>query len=203
MFNFARVLATAAVASLGATGYAGPALAETNLTEGTAPEIVSEATWLSPQQISAGDISSTKAGQSAIRAAGGGSEGASPLRAYRFGDTTAVVSSAVKMTVRSGRDANGRRIAEVYPVAQGVPLGDAAGFVVPPNSAFKYNNENQFTTTSGTWIRKIWWQLQYANNYTCSGCGTYDYWRIYGRIQGSTETGTNGEQRVQEVVAGV
>lgn len=147
--------------------------------------------WLTPADVAEGDITSFPMGQSLIARYGGHSRGATPLRAYRFGDTSIVVSESTRIRVRETSNQTGRSSYEVFPIAQGATLSGPAGFVVPPNSSFKYNNDGQFTSLAGTWIRKIWWQIQFADNYSCTGCGAYDYWRVYGRIQGSTETGTD------------
>lgn len=152
---------------------------------------ISAKRWLSAEELASADISSMQLGSRLINDAQSSEKSVKPLRAFSFGDTSVVVSAATKIQVLETKDAAGNLDYEVIPLAHGIAISGSAGYLSPPNTAFKYNNEGQFTSISGTWIRKVWWLLQNANNYTCSGCTTYDYWRVFGRIQGSTETGSS------------
>lgn len=147
--------------------------------------------FLTEDEIADGDITNSAEGQNLILTQLDSEQNLQPMRAFKFGETKVVVSAAVKLNVVKTFDNHGDVLYEVFPIAQGVKFSGAAGFVVPPNSEFAYHSEDQITSVLGTWIRKIWWTMQKANNYSCTNCGTYDYWRIYGRIQGSTETGTS------------
>ena len=121
-----------------------------------------------------------------------------PTRLFRFGDQLVAVGAATPLTVFTGVNASGKVTYNVYPIAQPVASAAQAGFAGPPdgNPAWVYNTSDFFSNTYNQWQRNIGWTIMAAWNYRlCSTCTPYQYFRIYGKIQGGTITGQNSTWR--------
>jgi hypothetical protein len=161
--------------------------------------IVSGAQSLTPAQVRGHDITTTAVGKAALAkervSAGGLNVDRRPVRVFQFGDQQWVVPATTAMTVVRGRNKAGKEVFAVAPRAGAAAVIGRAGFVSPPTSAFKYNNDSSFATTVGTWTRTVWWTLVFANNWrACSTCTAYDHWRIYGRMQAAALTGSTSSE---------
>lgn len=146
---------------------------------------------LSDSEIMSADISSSAEGSKVLEEATNDNLNKTPLTVYKFGEDISIVNTTTKIRVALVSYADSRLEYEVQPIVDGSSALVTAGFVSPPVGAFVHHSDGFFTTIKDDWIRKTWWNLVKANNYTCSNCGTYDYWRIYGKVQGSTDAGSN------------
>lgn len=158
-------------------------------------EIVSDPRVLTKNEVREADITDSNLGAAALDAARDRPDGIDvdrrAHRVYRFGDQQIIIDAATPLLVISGKNAAGEEVHDVRPAAMPAPVSAQAGYAVPPNSAWNYNNDGDLQQSVGTWYREMWWTINHANNYkACTTCPAYDYWRMYGKMRASSVTGS-------------
>lgn len=193
-----RIALFASIASLilSAAPTAMAADAQANMVD---PDIVSEARWLTIDEIRGADVTDGEEGRRLLAAAADGPDGLDvDRRAYRvfsFGRERIVIDASSRIAVRTGRNRDGEQVYEILPEARPNAFTPRAGYIVPPNSAWVFNRDGGFThTTKGcdwfgnncvdVWKRVVHWTITAAWNQ--SG---YQYFRNYGRMQAQSVTG--------------
>lgn len=192
-----RAAALAAAALILTTGQAiatGPAPAES-----VDVSVVANGRYLSPAEITAADITDSSAGRSALSAERSAKHGLDvdrrPHRVFRFGSQRLIVEATSRLRVLRGLNEDGETVVEVDPLAAPPAVVTRSGYVVPPTSAWRYNVDGGGSETVGTWKRTWFWTITHANDYkACATCTAYDYWRIYGRMQAATLTGSSATE---------
>jgi hypothetical protein len=198
MIRAASLLAVAALLMAPASA----AMAASVDTTGDDLTIVSGRRALSSDEVRQSDVTDQPAGQAILIRLAGDPDTAwvtqRPARTFVFGGQEVAVGAATPLAVFTGLNAAGKQTYEVYPIAAPIATTARAGFEGPPDgsSAWVYNASNFFSNTYNNWQRNIAWTIMAAWNYKlCSSCTAYQYFRIYGQIQGGTLTGQNSTWR--------
>lgn len=177
-----------------------PAAGHTASRNGEPPDltIVSDSRMLTPEEVRDHDVSGTAAGvaiERRSREQGSGDIDRRVTTKYRFGEQDLVVSAGTPLDVWVGRNADGKEVYEIAPVAEGASTAPNAGYSVPPNSAWQYSKDGYLDYAVGTWYREIWWTITKANDWkACSTCSAYDYWRIHGKLRAAAVTGAKSHE---------
>jgi hypothetical protein len=159
--------------------------------------IASSRHQLSTADVLGADITDTALGQDQLAALAQDGLVQRPRRAFSFGNQIIIVDAATPLTVFSGLNASGDTVHEILPLARPALVSPRAGFVVPPDSAWVYNRDGDWTdivrvcdgfgnNCQNSWKRQGFWIIDAAWNQ-----GSYQYFRIYGRQTSSTITDTN------------
>ncbi len=164
--------------------------------------IASHGRQLSAAEVRAADVTDSPVGRATIDQLAAEPDFAwlrrRPSRVLRFGEHEIVADAATALSVFSGRNRAGLLVYEVVPAARPAPVSAQAGYAGPPDgsSAWVYNTSGYFSSTYNNWRRNIAWTIMAAWNYRlCSTCTAYQYFRIYGSIQGGTIAGADSKWR--------
>jgi hypothetical protein len=161
-------------------------------------DIASAAHMLSPADVRQADISNSKAGKALLQSldADGSIElNRRPYRVFAFGAQRIVIDAKTPLQVMAGLNKAGIQVYEAIPSALPVAASAQSGYAVPPSSAWSYNTDGSFVTTAGTWKRTIFWTITVAWNYkACSTCTAFQYFRMFGKEQAATITGSGANE---------
>lgn len=163
--------------------------------------IASGARDLAAEEIREADVTDTGKGARLIEDASEGADGAAisrrPHRAFSFGRQEIVVDAATQLRVITGLNASRERVYEILPLARPTSYSPRAGYLAPPESAWVFNVDGDFTdyvkkcdafgnNCVNGWKRQGFWTIMVAWNQ-----GAYQYWRMYGKMSAATLTGVD------------
>jgi hypothetical protein len=153
--------------------------------------VVSDLHQLSAAQVQAANITGTERADRLIAGhiedTGEPAKQASRFAVYDFGAGTLIVDEATPFRVITGENEYGQDIQDVIVSTGTSGFTASSAYIVPPKEAFAWYMDNTFTYIIECWKRTVWWTITKANNYTGGG-GTWDYYRLYGKMQASTLT---------------
>ncbi len=159
--------------------------------------IASSRLRLANDEVANADITETTAGQERLEELARDGLPERPRRVFSFGEQVIIVDAATSLTVFSGENSAGDKVYEILPLARPAAFAPRAGFTSPPESAWVYNTDGDWTdiqrvcdgfgnNCQDAWKRQGFWNINAAWNQ-----GGYQYFRMYGRQQTSAIFGTS------------